>query len=74
MFSSEENQLIDEIFAFVKDLTKAAGELVKEGYMKSNDDIDISMKGAKWDVVTEYDKKTEDFLIAVIKAKYPHHA
>lgn len=73
MFSTEENQLIDEYFAFAKDLIKVAGQLVNEGYLKSNDDIGIVEKGAKWDMVTAYDKKTEDFLIGAIKEKYSDH-
>lgn len=73
MFSTKENQLIDEYFAFAKDLIKNAGKLVIEGYSKSNDDIGVSEKGAKWDMVTEYDKKTEDFLIGAIRTKYPDH-
>lgn len=73
MFTIEENQLIDECFAFAKDLAKSAGKLVNEGYFKSNDDMDIVEKGGKWDMVTEYDKRTEDFLIGQIRAKYPDH-
>lgn len=73
MFSDTENQLIDEYFAFAKTLVKSAGELVKEGYSKSNDDLGIVEKEAKWDMVTDYDKKTEAFLINAISAKYPEH-
>lgn len=73
IFSNVENQLIDECFAFAKALVKDAGELVKEGYSKSNDDLGIVEKQAKWDMVTDYDKKTEAFLIDTISAKYPDH-
>lgn len=73
MFSDTENQLIDEYFEFIKTLVKDAGEIVKEGYSKSNDDLGIIEKEAKWDMVTDYDKKTEEFLINAIKAKYSNH-
>lgn len=73
MFSDAENQLIDECFIFAKTLVKDAGELVKEGYSKSNDDLGIVEKVAKWDMVTVYDKKTEAFLIDAISAKYSDH-
>lgn len=73
MFTDEENRMIDEYFEFAKDLIKNAGKLVEEGYLKSNDDKGISEKGAKWDMVTEYDKKTEELLIEAIKSKYPEH-
>lgn len=72
-FSDAENASIDEYFVFVKKLVRIAGELVKEGYYKSNDDIGIVEKVAKWDLVTEYDKKTEEFLIKEIHQKYPSH-
>lgn len=73
MFTAEENRMIDEYFEFAKDLIKNAGKLVEEGYSKSNDDKRISEKGAKWDMVTEYDKRTEELLIGAIKSKYPEH-
>lgn len=71
-FSDADNQLIDDCFVFAKILVKNAGELVREGYLKSNDEISIAKK-AKWDLVTEYDKKVEDFLINAIRAEYPDH-
>lgn len=73
IFSDAENQLIDKCFEFAKELVKNAGELVKEGYSKSNEDLGIVEKVAKWDMVTDYDKKTEAFLIDAIKTKYPDH-
>lgn len=73
LFSDTENQLIDECFEFAKKLVKDAGELVKDGYSKSNDELGIEAKEAKFDMVTDYDKNTEAFLINAISAKYPDH-
>lgn len=72
-FSDTENRLIDEYYDFIKHLVKIAGVLVKEGYDKSNDDKGITEKIANWDMVTEYDKKTEEFLKTSIRDKYPNH-
>lgn len=72
-FSDTENRLIDEYYDFIKNLVKKAGFLVKEGYDKSNDDKGIKEKVANWDMVTEYDKKTEDFLKTSIRNKYSNH-
>ena len=72
-FSSDENQLIDDCNVFIQPLVRNAGEFVKEGFYKSIDAIDVKEKVAKWDLVTEYDKKVEDFLINAIKTEYPNH-
>lgn len=72
-FSDTENHLIDDCFTFIKTLVQNAGELVKEGYLKSNNDLGIVEKEAKWDMVTDYDKKTEAFLINAISSEYPEH-
>lgn len=72
-FSEADNRLIDDYFVFIKDLVRSAGELVKTGYSKSNDDMEIVEKVAKWDMVTEYDRKTEDYLKHEISRKYPDH-
>lgn len=71
-FSSNENQLIDDCFEFIKPLIKNAGELVKEGFLTSKDDLGIVDK-TSWDQVTDYDTKTEKFLMDAIKTKYPDH-
>lgn len=73
MFSDVEDKLIDDYFAFAQTLVRNAGELVKEGYSKSNDDLGIIEKEAKWDMVTDYDKKTEALLVGAISAEYPDH-
>lgn len=71
-FSSDENQLIDDCFDFIKPVIKNAGELVKDGFFKSKDDLGIVHK-TNWDMVTDYDTKTETFLIDAIKTEYPDH-
>lgn len=72
-FSTDENQLIDDCFDFIKPVIKNAGELVKDGFSKTNDDLGIVDKDSNWDQVTDYDKKTETFLINAIKTEYPDH-
>lgn len=72
-FSTAENQLIDECFDFVSTVIKKAGEFVKEGFSKTNTDLGITEKEDNWDMVTEYDKKTEAYLINAIKTQYPDH-
>lgn len=71
-FSDADNQLIDDYFAFAKALVKNAGELVREGFSKSNDQIGITTK-SKWDLVTAYDKKVEEFLMNTIRSEYSDH-
>lgn len=73
IFSSDENQLIDECFDFIQTVVKNAGEFVKEGFFLAKDDLGIEEKEDNWDMVTEYDKKTEANLINAIKTKYPNH-
>lgn len=73
MFSSTENQLIDDCFAFIKTVVKDAGTFVAEGFAKTNADLGIVEKVANWDMVTDYDKKTEAFLINAIKTEYSDH-
>lgn len=71
-FSADENQLIDDCFAFIKPIIRNAGELVKEGFSKSNNDVGVVDKSS-WEKVTDYDMKTEAFLLNAIKAKYADH-
>lgn len=73
MFNSDEEQLIDNCFVLAQRLVRTAGELVREGYNKAIADVEVTQKQANWDVVTEYDRKVEEFLIASIKAKYQEH-
>lgn len=71
-FSANENQLIDDCFDFIKPVIRNAGELVKEGFSKSNNDLGIVDKQS-WDKVTDYDMKTEAFLLNAIKTEYADH-
>jgi len=71
--SCDEQNLIDDCNELIKYLVRNAGELVKEGYFKSIDSVQVEEKVANWDVVTEYDQKVEEYLLNGIKAKYPNH-
>lgn len=73
LFTDEENTLIDDCFKFIKPLVQQAGELVKEGYFKAIDTVEVREKIAKWDMVTEYDNRVEQFLVTAIKEKYADH-
>lgn len=72
-FTDADNALIDEYFAFAKDLVQNAGELVKEGFHKSIDTVNVVEKTAKFDMVTEYDERVERYLMDAIRAKYANH-
>ena len=56
--------------AFVKDLSRRAGEILKEGYGKAHT---VEHKGPI-DLVTEIDKKAEDFIVGEIKSAFPDHS
>lgn len=72
-FSETDQLLIDECFAFAKDLVRHAGEMVKEGFYKSIDAITVTEKTAKFDMVTEYDERVERYLMNEIRRKYSDH-
>lgn len=72
-FSQTENELIDEIFEFGKELVRNAGEIVREGFYKPIDSVNISEKTAKFDLVTEYDNRVEEYLMNKIREKYSDH-
>jgi myo-inositol-1(or 4)-monophosphatase len=57
---------LDQVIAWAKQ----AGELVRAGF---EDEHTIGYKGAV-DVVTESDKKSEEYLLSQIKHTFPHHA
>lgn len=71
--TADENKLVDECYELAERLVRTAGKLVKEGYSKAIEDVEVKEKVAKWDVVTEYDRKVEEFLISQIKINYPEH-
>lgn len=72
-FTGADQILIDEYFVFAKDLVRRAGELVKEGFYKSIDIINVTEKTAKFDMVTEYDERVERYLMNEIRTKYSDH-
>lgn len=64
------NNLLSEIYDYVLNLTIEIGEVMKEGF---NSDLNIEIKDKSWDVVTEYDRRIENYLIENISKKYPNH-
>lgn len=70
-FNDDERQLIDDCFDMICKLAKEAGELVKKGYAETNKYIDTKFDAS--DMVTEYDKKVEKYLMEQIQVKYPSH-
>ena len=55
---------------FIQNLARGAGDILKEGFRKN---VKTSQKSASWDVVTEYDKRSEKFIIDHIQKKFPRH-
>lgn len=64
------SESITEIYDYVLSLTLEMGALMKEGY---NTNLSVSTKKATWDVVTEYDRRIENFLVERILNKFPNH-
>ena len=56
---------------FALEVATEAAAILKKGYRSS---FEILEKGSIHDVVTEYDLKSEAFLLSAIKKKYPTHA
>ena len=55
---------------FLIDISKEAGEILKEGFGKSHQ---ITYKSAI-NIVTEIDRKSEDLLVSRIRAAFPEHS
>lgn len=55
---------------FIKNLARGAGAILRDGFRKK---MQVSTKSSKYDWVTEYDIKTEDFIIEKIRKKFPAH-
>ncbi len=53
-----------------RSLALSAGEILRQGY---GSHFKIHSKSSRHDLVTEYDQKSESYLIEQIKKKYPHH-
>ncbi|XP_058118905.1 uncharacterized protein LOC131288888 [Anopheles ziemanni] len=60
-----------EAFELAVKLVKQCNEIVLEGYRTASKRVDV--KGKHWDLVTEYDQRVEDVLLAGIRARFPHH-
>lgn len=63
--------VLAECLEFVKDIVRRSGTIVREGFL--NRTMKVETKTAFFDLVTEYDRRTEEFLMAAIQAKYPGH-
>ncbi len=52
-------------------ITKEAGEIIKEGFGKN---FSVEIKGSQTNLVTEIDKKSESLIIDFIKKEFPTHS
>lgn len=71
-FSNEENMLIDNCFTLAIKATREVGKIAEEGYSQGLKKIEFKQPG-KWDLVTEYDRRIEQFLMNEITKIYPEH-
>ncbi|PKK34514.1 inositol(myo)-1(or 4)-monophosphatase 1 [Columba livia] len=60
-----------ECMDYAVDLARKAGEIVR-GALKEK--VSVMTKSSPVDLVTETDQKVENFLISLIKEKYPSHS
>ena len=60
---------LKEILRFAETTARGAGEILKEGFRRKKQ---IRYKGVI-DPVTEYDLKSEKFIVNAIKKNYPDH-
>ena len=60
----------DTVFSFMKDVARRAGAVVVEGG-RSLTSGDISSKATAADIVTEYDRRAEQFIVSELLAAYP---
>lgn len=68
-FTSQE--VLRPCLEWITGVTRESGKIVKEGFLCPNVSVDI--KEGDHDVVTEYDRRTEDYLMQAIRDKYPEH-
>ncbi|XP_014258776.1 inositol monophosphatase 2-like [Cimex lectularius] len=61
---------VDLCFNVVKEVVSKASEIVLEGHESS---LEVMTKTSKFDLVTIYDKRTEEFLIKALKDAFPDH-
>lgn len=60
-----------ECLEWMEQVVREAGKIVKEGFEKPNMRVDT--KEGYYDVVTEFDRRSEDYIIQVIREKYSTH-
>lgn len=63
--------MLDKITELAVRTSKEAGEILREGFRTS---FKVSSKSGKNDLVTEYDKRSEDHIINEIKKEFPLHS
>lgn len=63
--------VLQECLQWIKEVAKQAGGIVTEGFL--SEVIAVDVKTAFYDLVTEYDTRTEEYLIKAILDKYPDH-
>jgi myo-inositol-1(or 4)-monophosphatase len=64
------DEMIQEFTEFSKKTAIEAGKILKEGF---ETDFKIDEKTGRNNIVTEYDHKSEDYIISRIKENYPDH-
>ncbi|MFA6572035.1 MAG: inositol monophosphatase family protein, partial [Bacteroidota bacterium] len=62
---------IEELMNYAVEAALSSGKLLREGFGTS---FEISNKEGKNNLVTEYDKRSEEIIIAHINKKFPHHS
>uniref|UniRef100_A0A182JX70 Inositol-1-monophosphatase n=1 Tax=Anopheles christyi TaxID=43041 RepID=A0A182JX70_9DIPT len=67
---SDENEIKAAFETAVK-LVKQCNEIVLDGFRSASKQVEV--KGKHWDLVTVYDKRVEDVLIAGLRKQFPHH-
>ncbi len=55
---------------FIKNLARGAGAILRDGFRT---EFKISQKKASYDLVTEYDLASEQFIVDRLRKKYPQH-
>uniref|UniRef100_A0A1S4H441 Inositol-1-monophosphatase n=2 Tax=Anopheles gambiae TaxID=7165 RepID=A0A1S4H441_ANOGA len=66
----DENE-IKAAFETALELVKQCNEIVLEGFRSASKQVEV--KGKHWDLVTVYDQRVEDILIAGLRQQFPHH-
>lgn len=66
-----DKEVLRECLEWIKGVTREGGEIVKEGFLRP--DVAVNIKEGYYDLVTEYDGRTEEYLMGAIRKKYPGH-